>query len=110
MLASQGANLDTTTAKHRLVFGIFNAWAEFECELIIERTHAGLASARARGCNGGRPFKMTAARSFVWSRPPWRGPLPRSMGFAPNWAPPARCLTGTLTRTGPCGPTAIGCY
>jgi hypothetical protein len=40
----------------------FAALAEFERELIVERTHAGLASARARGRNGGRPFKMTAAK------------------------------------------------
>ena len=62
VLAGQGANLDTTTANGRLVFGIFAALAEFERELIIERTHAGLASARARGRSGGRPFKMTAAK------------------------------------------------
>ena len=62
VLAGQGANLDTTTANGRLVFGIFAALAEFERELIIERTHAGLASARARGRNGGRPFKMTTAK------------------------------------------------
>lgn len=62
ILAGQGANLDTTTANGRLVFGVFAALAEYERELIIERTHAGLASARARGRNGGRPFKMTAAK------------------------------------------------
>ena len=44
------------------MFGIFAAPAEFERELIVERTKAGLASARARGRNGGRPFKMTAAK------------------------------------------------
>jgi DNA invertase Pin-like site-specific DNA recombinase len=62
VLTGQGAHLDTTTANGRLVFGIFAALAEFERELIIERTRAGLASARARGRNGGRPFKMTAAK------------------------------------------------
>jgi DNA invertase Pin-like site-specific DNA recombinase len=62
VLAGQGANLDTTTANGRLIFGIFAALAEFERDLIVERTHAGLASARARGRNGGRPFKMTAAK------------------------------------------------
>jgi DNA invertase Pin-like site-specific DNA recombinase len=62
VLAGQGANLDTTTANGRLVFGIFAALAEFERELIVERTRAGLASARARGRIGGRPFKMTAAK------------------------------------------------
>ena len=62
VLVGQGANLDTTTANGRLIFGVFAALAEFERELITERTRAGLASARARGRNGGRPFKMTAAK------------------------------------------------
>ena len=59
VLAGQGAQIDTTTANGRLVFGIFAALAEFEAELISERTKAGLASARARGRLGGRPRKMT---------------------------------------------------
>ncbi len=62
VLAGQGANIDTTTANGRLVFGIFAALAEFERELIVERTKAGLQAARARGRNGGRPFKMTSAK------------------------------------------------
>ena len=49
-------------ASGKLVFGIFAALAEFERELTSERTLAGLASARARGRNGGRPYKMTAAK------------------------------------------------
>jgi DNA invertase Pin-like site-specific DNA recombinase len=60
VLAGQGADIDTTTANGRLVFGIFAALAEFEAELIQERTRAGLAAARARGRLGGRPRKMTA--------------------------------------------------
>ena len=51
-------NLDTTSAGGRLVFHIFGALAEFERELIRERTMAGLASARARGRTGGRPRKL----------------------------------------------------
>ena len=62
VLAGQGANLDTTSANGRLVFRIFTALAEFERELTVERTRAGLAFARARGRNGGRPFKMTLAK------------------------------------------------
>jgi DNA invertase Pin-like site-specific DNA recombinase len=48
ILAGQGAQLDTTTANGRLVFGIFAALAEFEHALIVERTQAGLASAKLR--------------------------------------------------------------
>src|SRR6516225_1034231 len=62
VLTGQGANIDTTTASGRLVFGIFAALAEFERELIRERTIAGLSSARARGRQGGRPYTMTPAK------------------------------------------------
>lgn len=48
-------SIDTTTSGGRLVFHIFGALAEFEHHLIRERTHAGLAAARARGRLGGRP-------------------------------------------------------
>src|SRR5271155_3968039 len=62
VLTGQGANIDTRTASGRLVFGIFASLAEFERELIRERTIAGLMSARARGRNGGRPYKMTVPK------------------------------------------------
>lgn len=62
VLAGEGAAIDTTTANGRLMFGFFAALAEFERELIVERTKAGLASARARGRKGGRPYKMIPAK------------------------------------------------
>ena len=62
VLTGQGAQIDTTTSQGKLVFGIFAALAEFERDLISERTKAGLASARARGRNGGAPYKMTQAK------------------------------------------------
>lgn len=62
VLTGQGANIDTTTPSGRMVFGFFASLAEFERELIVERTRAGIAAARARGRSGGRPYKMTAAK------------------------------------------------
>jgi DNA invertase Pin-like site-specific DNA recombinase len=53
VLSGHGASIDTTSPSGKLVFGIFAALAEFERELIIERTKAGMAAARARGRNGG---------------------------------------------------------
>ena len=62
VLAGQGAAIDTATASGRLVFAIFAALAEFERELIRERTRAGLAAARVRGRKGGRKFALTKAQ------------------------------------------------
>lgn len=62
VLTGQGAAIDTTTPAGQLVFGIFAALSEYERALISERTVAGLASARARGRKGGRPYKMTPAK------------------------------------------------
>jgi len=53
-------SIDTTTAGGRLVFHIFAALAQFEREIIRDRTIAGLAAARARGRRGGRPSKLSA--------------------------------------------------
>lgn len=47
--------IDTTTSGGKLIFHVFGALAEFERDLIRERTQAGLAAARARGKSGGRP-------------------------------------------------------
>ena len=62
VLGGQGAQIDATTAGGRLVFGIFAALAEFERELIRERTVAGLKAARARGRKGGRKFALSKAQ------------------------------------------------
>jgi DNA invertase Pin-like site-specific DNA recombinase len=51
--------IDTTTSGGKLVFHIFGALAEFEREIIKERTRAGLEAARARGRSGGRQYKLT---------------------------------------------------
>jgi len=56
-------NIDTTTSGGKLIFHIFGALAEFERELIRERTNAGLTAARARGRVGGRPSVMTKAKT-----------------------------------------------
>jgi DNA invertase Pin-like site-specific DNA recombinase len=52
-------SIDTTTSGGKLVFHIFGALAEFEREIIRERTKAGLTAARARGKSGGRPKALT---------------------------------------------------
>ena len=62
VLTGQGAAVNTTTSAGKLVFGIFASLAEFERDLISERTKAGFASARARGRKGGRRPKMTPAK------------------------------------------------
>jgi len=52
-------SIDTTTSGGKLVFHIFGALAEFEREIIRERTQAGLQAARARGKLGGRPKALS---------------------------------------------------
>ncbi len=58
-------NIDTATSTGRLIFHIFGSLAEFERELIRERTKAGLASARARGRIGGRGRLLTQAQETI---------------------------------------------
>jgi DNA invertase Pin-like site-specific DNA recombinase len=66
-------SIDTSTPTGRLIFHVFGALAEFERDLIRERTQAGLQAARARGRRGGRPAvmtdsKLTVARQMYESR------------------------------------------
>jgi DNA invertase Pin-like site-specific DNA recombinase len=68
-------NIDTTTSGGKLIFHIFGALAEFERNLIRERTQAGLTAARARGHIGGRPKalagkQLTIARDLYEKRHP----------------------------------------
>lgn len=77
-LQSLNDNIDTTTPQGKLTFHIFAAIAQFEREIIRERTNAGLAAARARGRKGGRPpglsnsskIKAEAARSLYAKKTP----------------------------------------
>ena len=62
VLSGQGVNIDTTTPAGKMIFSIFGALAEFEKELIRERTIAGIQAARARGRMGGRKFNLTKAQ------------------------------------------------
>ena len=62
VLSGQGVNIDTTSPAGKMIFSIFGALAEFERELIRERTMAGLQAARARGRMGGRKFGLSKAQ------------------------------------------------
>ena len=60
--------IDTTTSGGKLVFHVFGALAEFERDLVRERTHAGLAAARARGRLGGRPRALDTPAKVAMAR------------------------------------------
>lgn len=61
-------NIDTTTAMGRLMFNLFGSFAEFERELISERTKAGLAHARSQGRKGGRkPGLSKESKKKAWN-------------------------------------------
>src|SRR3954447_25059658 len=60
-------SIDTTTSGGKLIFHIFGALAEFEREIIKERTLAGLQAARARGRRGGPKYKLTDKRKAALS-------------------------------------------
>lgn len=60
--------IDTTTSGGKLIFHVFGALAEFERDIIRERTQAGLASARARGRMGGRPKKLDTPAKIAMAK------------------------------------------
>ena len=62
VLTGAGASIDTTKPEGRLFFAMFAAMAEFERELIRERTRAGMSAAKKRGRHIGRPRKLTTER------------------------------------------------
>jgi DNA invertase Pin-like site-specific DNA recombinase len=70
---SLAEQIDTTTPGGKLIFHVFGALAEFERDLIRERTHAGLAAARARGRLGGRPKKLGDTKQLALARTLYAG-------------------------------------
>ena len=87
VLSGQGAHLDTTTASGKFIFGLFAALAEFERELIRERTMAGLQAARARGRR--RHVARSGRRGFPGSTPHGAGDAHRAIHAGRGAAPGA---------------------
>ena len=111
VLTGQGAAVDTTTAAGRLCFGIFAALAEFESELIRERTMAGLQAARARGRKGGRTFTLTKAQvrtiqAAMAHRDTSVSQLCRELGITPVTLYPLPLYRSARKPSGPWQPSA----
>ncbi len=85
VLDGSGAQIDTTTPAGRLIFGVFAAVAEFERDLIRERTLSGLRAARARGRKGGRKTPSQKHRC-EWPWRPWQAGIAAQMSLPPNSA------------------------
>ncbi len=83
-------NIDTTTPGGKLIFHLMGALAEFERDLIRERTNAGLAAARARGRVGGRPRRLTTNGKVA---------LARRLFADPNHSIPEICSTLGISRS-----------
>jgi len=86
-LVSLTEQIDTSSPGGKLVFHVFGAMAEFERDLIRERTHAGLAAARARGRKGGRPSvwtpeKVAAAKAMHGSGAQDVSSIARALGVS----------------------------
>lgn len=76
-LLSLSDGIDTTTPGGRLLFHVMGSIAQFERELIIERTTKGLAAAKARGRVGGRPLKLSADQRIAAAKLHATGTEPR---------------------------------
>jgi DNA invertase Pin-like site-specific DNA recombinase len=86
-LISLQESIDTTTATGRMLFHMMGALSQFERELVVERTRAGLSAARARGRVGGRPRALTpeklkAARSMYLSGDSTVAAIARTVGVS----------------------------
>ncbi len=79
VLSGQGVNIDTTTPSGKMIFSIFAALAEFERELIVERTKAGLESAKKLGRVGGRKRTMTDSKLASAKKLLESGALPKDV-------------------------------
>ncbi|MGH2494862.1 MAG: recombinase family protein [Rhabdochlamydiaceae bacterium] len=82
--------IDTTTPGGKLIFHLMGALAEFERDLIRERTNAGLAAARARGRIGGRPKRLATNGKIA---------LARRLFADPNHSIPEICSTLGISRS-----------
>ena len=82
--------IDTQTSGGKLVFHIFSALAEFERDLIRERTNAGLEAARARGKKGGRPKSLGQPKNVT---------LLKQMHADPNYSISEICKTLDISRS-----------
>ncbi len=101
----QGAPVDTTTSQGKLMFTMFAALAEFERDVIRERTIAGLAAARARGRNGGRvsvftPSKLRRAQAALANRDTSVAALCEELGVSKTALYRNLTPDGQLTETG----------
>ncbi len=98
VLTGAGAAIDTTTPEGRLFFGMFAVIAEFERELIRERTKAGMNAARRRGKRVGRPLSLTPEKLELARRlvAEGKGKAMAARMIGVNPATLRRGLSGTL--------------
>jgi len=105
VLTGEGAAIDTTRPEGRLIFGVFAAFAEFERELIRERTKAGMRAARRRGKRVGRPRTLTPEKLDLAHRlladGKGRAVTARMIGVDPATLQRALNARGSARRHGP---------